>query len=107
MQVPVTEQRRSDPHRQIEFVADFEELWRRAMRGFLVSAQPGDVLVFAPELLGPNYSRKLASSGGELVEESDCYQQALILARLAHRCSASVAETQPDLQRSTHTSSAS
>lgn len=72
----------------INYLDDFKELWTSAMLGFLGSADPGDVLIFAPELLsGANYyARKFPVSLGQLSEESDRYAQALLLKELAHAC---------------------
>ena len=57
------------------------------MRGFLDRAGPGDVLVFAPELLGGAYyyARLFPGAQGRVVEESDRYAQALLFAKIA-RC---------------------
>ena len=46
-------------------------------------AQPGDYLCFAPELLGPeiSYARLIPNAKGEMVEESDRWQQALVYTR--------------------------
>jgi hypothetical protein len=61
-------------------VAHFRRMWSECFRGFLRAAGPGDVLVFAPELLPPriHYARTV---GGR--ETSDRWLQALVLARLA------------------------
>lgn len=67
----------------VDFVSDFRTLWTEAARGFLSSALPGDVLIFAPELLGSNYSRKFLNEKRELTEESDRFAQALVLCRAA------------------------
>ena len=71
-----------------DFMAHFREMWTRAMAGFLASAQPGDYLVFAPEILAPYiyYGRKFPASDGTLREESDRYAQALVYARIAREC---------------------
>jgi hypothetical protein len=71
-----------------DYLADFKEMWRRAMRGFKRHAGPGDVLVFAPELLTPMYfyARLTPRPGGELVEEGDRYQEALLYKELATIC---------------------
>jgi hypothetical protein len=69
---------------EIDYLADFRNLWRRALAGFLSIAGPGDVLVFAPELLSPRhyYARDLPNPDGARTEECDRYQQALLYARL-------------------------
>jgi hypothetical protein len=58
-----------------------------AMRGFLDRAGPGDILVFAPELLGGThyYARLFPGPDGEMVEESDRYAQALLYADIARQ----------------------
>jgi hypothetical protein len=70
------------------FMVHFLEMWTRAMAGFLTSAQPGDYLVFAPEILSPYiyYGRKFPAPDGTLREESDRYAQALVYARIAREC---------------------
>jgi hypothetical protein len=70
------------------YVDHFKELWTRAMLGFLRNALPGDVLIFAPELLASThyYSRLFPNASGQFVEESDRYSQALIYKDLARAC---------------------
>jgi hypothetical protein len=65
------------------FVGHFRALWTASMRGFLASAKPGDMLPFVPELLAPAiyYARTF---GGQ--EESDRWQQSLVLCRIAREC---------------------
>jgi hypothetical protein len=69
-------------------VGHFREMWTRGMLGFLRTARPGDVLCFAPELLGPeiSYARLIPGADGALVEESDRWQQAAVLTRIAGDC---------------------
>ena len=71
-----------------DYFADFRRIWTRAMRGFLDHAKPGDVLIFAPELLSGTYyyARMFPDAGGKLVEETDRYQQALLYQRIAREC---------------------
>jgi hypothetical protein len=71
-----------------DYFADFRTLWTRAMRGFREHAGPGDVLIFAPELLSGAYyyARMFPDARGELVEESDRYQQALLYQQIAREC---------------------
>jgi hypothetical protein len=68
------------------YVAHFEQLWTASFRGFLNQASEGDAICFVPELLGPDiyYARTF---GG--VEESDRWQQALLLREVAQQCFAS------------------
>ncbi len=77
-----------DANAPASYVEHFKELWTRAMLGFLRRALPGDVLIFAPELLASThfYARLLPGASGQLVEESDRYSQALIYKDLAHAC---------------------
>ena len=58
MQVPIAAGFNSRPpqaHGAVDYLDHFKQLWTRAMRGFLRAAHPGDVLVFAPELLSGTY----------------------------------------------------
>ena len=73
---------------QADYLAHFRDLWTHAMRGFIASAGPGDVLVFAPELLSGEYyyARVFQDSAGRFVEEDDRYAQALIYQNLAQSC---------------------
>lgn len=72
----------------LPYVAHFKEMWRRSFAGFLASAQPGDYICFVPELLGPEiyYARTFKNAAGEVVEESDRWQQALLYTRMARTC---------------------
>ncbi len=72
----------------VDYFADFRALWTRAMRGFLDHAGPGDVLIFAPELLSGAYyyARLFPDADGRVAEESDRYAQALIYMETARRC---------------------
>lgn len=89
MQVPIdkTNSRPAEAVGVVDYFADFRTIWARAMRGFRNYAGPGDVLVFAPELLGGAhyYARLFPGSDGVVVEESDRYAQALLYAKIA-RC---------------------
>jgi hypothetical protein len=91
MQVPIGADQASRPrqaHGVINYLDHFKELWTRAMLGFLRTASPGDVLIFAPELLsGANYyARKFPDSSAQLAEESDRYAEALLYKDLARAC---------------------
>jgi len=61
------------------YVAHFRRLWTESMRGFLQSAQPGDFMIFSPELLASciYYAQN---------EDSDRWQQSLVLCRIAREC---------------------
>ena len=68
-------------------VEAFRMMWTRAFAGFLETAKPGDYISFTPELLSPpNYARVFPNAAGELVEESDRWQQALVYCRIAKEC---------------------
>ena len=71
-----------------DYLADFRAMWTRAMRGFLAKAGPGDILVFAPEILAPTYyyARVFRDQSGRFVEESDRYEQALLYRQVALEC---------------------
>ncbi len=75
-------------HGTSDYLAHFREMWTLAMRGFLQGAGPGDVLIFAPELLAGTYyyARLFPDSSGTLVEESDRYAEALLYRDLAREC---------------------
>jgi hypothetical protein len=70
------------------YVAHFRTLWTAAFRGFMGGASPGDFILFVPELLSPRiyYARLLREANGDLVEESDRWQQSLVLCRIAAEC---------------------
>lgn len=75
-------------HGASDYLAHFREMWTLAMRGFLQGAGPGDVLIFAPELLAGTYyyARLFPDSSGTLVEESDRYAEAMLYRDLAREC---------------------
>lgn len=102
MQVAVgtTAERPAQAHGVADYLADFRELWTRAMLGFLRNAGAGDCLVFCPELLPGTYyyARLFPGADGELVEESDRYDEALLYQTLARDC---FAEAQRRLNNST------
>ncbi len=64
---------------------NFFWMWREAMSHWLASAQPGDILPFAPELGPPSsgYSITIRRDDGEKVELSDRWKQSLVLGQLA------------------------
>ncbi len=91
MQVSIDPDLNSRPqqaHGLINYLDHFKELWTLAMAGFLRTAQAGDVLIFAPELLSNThyYARMFPQASGRLAEESDRYAQALLYKDLARRC---------------------
>ncbi len=70
------------------YVDHFREMWTRAFAGFLKSAGPGDYLCFTVELLQSDifYARLIKNELGELVEEGDRWQQALLYTQIAKEC---------------------
>ena len=91
MQVPIVSDLQARPeqaHGVANYLDHFKQLWIRAMFGFLSTAQPGDILVFAPELLAGTYyyARKFPNDAGEMREETDRYAQALLYRDLARAC---------------------
>jgi sugar phosphate isomerase/epimerase len=70
------------------YIAHFKQLWTAAFAGFLATAKPTDFICFTPELLHPEiyYARVFPNGHGQLVEESDRWQQSLLLARIAEDC---------------------
>ena len=74
MQVPIGDPSRRpvQAHGVANYLEHFRDLWTRAMAGFLRWARPGDVLIFAPELLAGTYyyARLFPDSTGTLIEES-------------------------------------
>jgi len=73
---------------EASYVTHFKQLWTACFRGLLDSAQPGDYICFAPELLAPgiHYARTFPDGSGEMGEESDQWDQSLILKRMAAEC---------------------
>jgi hypothetical protein len=91
MQVPIgadLASRSRQAHGVINYLDHFKELWTRAMLGFLRTANPGDVLIFAPELLSGAhyYARKFPNASDQFAEESDRYSEALLYKDLARAC---------------------
>jgi hypothetical protein len=73
---------------QPPYVTHFRQLWTGAFRGFLHTAEPGDFICFTPELLAPGiyYARTFPDSDGVPREESDRWEQSLILNEIAESC---------------------
>lgn len=76
-----------------ESLDTFRRMWTASMAGFLVTAQPGDVFVFTPELLPSliHYARDIPGPDGPR-EESDRWTQALVLVAIARECWIAAAE---------------
>lgn len=70
------------------YVGHFESLWRACFWKFRSSAGPGECIYFVPELLGSEiyYARTFPNSEGALVEETDRWQQSLVLKQIAENC---------------------
>ncbi|MEI6491486.1 MAG: hypothetical protein WCO94_02975 [Verrucomicrobiota bacterium] len=100
MQMPVDDpgSRPSAAAGVVDYFADFRKIWTLAMRGFLKHAGPGDILIFAPELLAGThyYARLVPNSNGQMVEESDRYAQALIYKEAARACFLQASRSRPD-----------
>ncbi|MFP4550605.1 MAG: hypothetical protein ACLFNT_07365 [Spirochaetales bacterium] len=66
----------------------YREMWKRSFSGFKRHAQPGDYIIFAPELLEPsiNYARLYKSSDGEWREDSDRWEESIKLVEIATEC---------------------
>ncbi|MBK1877421.1 hypothetical protein [Pelagicoccus mobilis] len=90
MQAPIenTEDRPKQALGTSNYLEHFKEMWRRSMTGFRANAPAGSVLVFAPELLASHifYARVFPDPNGNLQEETDRYQQALLYRQLAQEC---------------------
>jgi hypothetical protein len=91
MQMPIGPDPSDRPptaHGVDDYLQHFRVMWTRAMAGFLRHAGAGDVLIFAPELLSGAYyyARLFPNARGQLVEESDRYAEALLLAQVAREC---------------------
>ncbi len=74
-------------------VSLFRSVWKCAMLGFLDSGTVDQDLWFCPELLGTtfNYARQFRDDTGALREETDRWQQAQLLAKIARECFSEVA----------------
>ena len=74
--------------RRHPYVAHFRAMWIQACKGFLSAARPGDYLCFTPELLAPGiyYAREFVRPDGTVYEESDRWDQSLVLDRIAQEC---------------------
>lgn len=71
-----------------QYMTHFRQLWTGAFRGFAHTAEPGDFICFTPELLAPNiyYARTFPDSSGVQQEESDRWEQSLLLNQIAESC---------------------
>lgn len=88
----------SDANDDREFVGHFREMWTRAIQGFVETADAGEVLPFAPELLPYElpmgeqihrfYYARRWGIGDNTAEESDRWEQAQYLFAIADSCAA-------------------
>jgi sugar phosphate isomerase/epimerase len=65
------------------YVRHFRALWTESFRGFLRRKSSADSFCFTPELLGPEIYYARVFDGRE---ESDRWQQSLVLVRIAREC---------------------
>ena len=65
------------------YVGHFRTLWTAAFAGFLAKAEADESICFAAELLAPGIYYARTFDGRE---ESDRWQQSLVLARIAREC---------------------
>lgn len=74
------------------YVRHFRALWTESFRGFLHRRSSADSFCFTPELLGPEiyYARVFEGQ-----EESDRWQQSLVLVRIARECFEEAARIRP------------
>jgi hypothetical protein len=70
------------------YVTHFKQLWTACFREFLSRAGADDAIWFAPELLAPRifYARTFPNAAGEAVEESDRWEQSVLLKLIAENC---------------------
>jgi hypothetical protein len=78
----------ANPVEHPPYVIHFKQLWTACFRSFVRVASEGDSIYFAPELLAPQiyYARTFPNRDGIPVEESDRWEQSLILKRIAEEC---------------------
>lgn len=83
MQVHVDKEAREDQ----PFVQHFRAMWTAAFRAFLKGAEPGDYILFVPELLSPRiFYERVFPSFGLMREESDRWAQSIVLREIAEEC---------------------
>jgi hypothetical protein len=70
------------------YVSHFKQLWTACFRNFRRTAGPGDRIYVTPELLAPDiyYARTFLNRDGVPVEESDRWEQSLMLKQIAEDC---------------------
>lgn len=84
MQVRIESNAREEP----SYVTHFKQLWTACFVEFLSRAKAGGAIYFAPELLAPDifYARTFPDAAGIAVEESDRWEQSLVLKQIAESC---------------------
>ena len=78
---------------QHPYVSHFRSLWTVAFSGFLRHRSGKDAIYFVPELLGPSIYYARTFSGRE---ESDRWQQSLVLVKIARECFAEAIRNHQD-----------
>jgi sugar phosphate isomerase/epimerase len=79
------------------YVQHFRILWTAAFSGFLRTPAEGEAICFAAELLGPNIYYARIFEGRE---ESDRWQQSLLLVQIARECFAEAVATHNGARKS-------
>ena len=71
----------------LSYVMDFKKMWTKSFVGFLKTAQPGDYICFAIELLKSDifYARTIKTDH-DSQEEGDRWQQALLYKDIIKEC---------------------
>src|SRR5262249_33787688 len=71
-----------------QYVVHLTEMRTHSIVGVINSAKPGAFICFTLELLGPRAfcAREFKNAAGDLVEESDRWQQALVYCDIARGC---------------------
>lgn len=79
------------------YILHFKKLWTAAFAGFLITAKTTDNICFTPELLNPEiyYARVFPHAPGKHLEESDRWEQSLLLTRIARDCFAEAVDPSP------------
>jgi len=78
----------ANPANELPYLGHFKQIWTACFRGFLRTAGSGDCIYFVPELLAPRiyYARTFRNAEGVPIEESDRWEQSLLLKQIAEAC---------------------